>query len=258
MVQTNLVNVGLEIVRAEAIRYVLAAGTIAIALWIWRRWAEPRRIQSRRALAADRRREIGYSLSTIFIFGLIGILAVSLEGAGLIRVDVLPSSLWLGIGQLVLIVVLHDAYFYWMHRALHLRMLFRRAHLVHHKSRTPTPWAAYSFAPGEAVLEGLYLPLFLLLFATSLPVLLLFLLHQIVRNVLGHCGHELMPPGFYSHWATRWHTNTTYHDLHHSEGRYNFGLYFTWWDRLMGTQHPAYGERFKSAAKPWRALSGTE
>ncbi|HEV7661230.1 MAG TPA: sterol desaturase family protein [Allosphingosinicella sp.] len=252
MMRAKLVNIGWEMFRAEAVRYVLAAGALALALWIWRRWAEPRRIQNRRAMAADRRREMGYSLPTICIFGLTGVLLVCLEGAGLIRVDTVPPSLWQGLLQLALIIVLHDAYFYWMHRALHLRMLFRRAHAVHHKSRTPTPWAAYSFSPAEAVLEALYLPLFLLLITTSLPVLLFFLVHQIVRNVLGHCGHELMPPRFSRHWATRWHTTTTYHDLHHSEGRYNFGLYFTWWDRLLGTEHPAYHARFEAAAKPWR------
>ncbi|MCP4619615.1 MAG: hypothetical protein GY844_24630 [Bradyrhizobium sp.] len=48
-----------------------------------------------------------------------------------------------------------------MHRGLHTRAMFRRAHLTHHKSRTPTPWAAYSFAPIEGVLEGMFLPLFL-------------------------------------------------------------------------------------------------
>ena len=33
-----------------------------------------------------------------------------------------------------------------------------------------------------------------------------------------------------------------------SKGRYNFGLYFTWWDRWMGTEHPRYHERFESVA----------
>jgi sterol desaturase/sphingolipid hydroxylase (fatty acid hydroxylase superfamily) len=29
------------------------------------------------------------------------------------------------------------------------------------------------------------------------------------------------------------------HDLHHSSYHYNFGFHFTWWDRLMGTEHPS-------------------
>ena len=30
--------------------------------------------------------------------------------------------------------------------------------------------------------------------------------------------------------------------------RWNFGLYFTFWDRLMGTEHPDYHARFAAAA----------
>src|SRR5215469_6146336 len=33
-------------------------------------------------------------------------------------------------------------------------------------------------------------------------------------------------------------------DLHHQSFRSNFGLYFTWWDKLMGTEHPEYGKTF--------------
>jgi Delta7-sterol 5-desaturase len=44
---------------------------------------------------------------------------------------------------------------------------------------------------------------------------------------------------------TRWINTTTHHDLHHSGGfNHNYGLYFTWWDKWMGTEHPHYAERF--------------
>jgi uncharacterized protein (DUF2147 family) len=65
-----------------------------------------------------------------------------------------------------------------------------------------------------------------------------------------------MPPGFTRHWLGRWFTTTVHHDLHHSEGRHNFGLYFTWWDRLMGTEHPDYHARFEAVARPWRRVPG--
>ena len=47
-----------------------------------------------------------------------------------------------------------------------------------------------------------------------------------------------------------WLTTVTHHDLHHSESRWNFGLYFTWWDRWMGTEHPRYKEEFRKNARP--------
>ncbi|MBS1567620.1 MAG: sterol desaturase family protein, partial [Bacteroidetes bacterium] len=61
---------------------------------------------------------------------------------------------WVPLSVLLSLVV-HDTYFYWMHRALHHKSLFRFTHLVHHESVNPSPWAAYSFHALEAVTEGL-------------------------------------------------------------------------------------------------------
>ncbi|MEO8115092.1 MAG: hypothetical protein ABI655_11960, partial [Phenylobacterium sp.] len=33
--------------------------------------------------------------------------------------------------------------------------------------------------------------------------------------------------------------------------RWNFGLYFSWWDRWMGTEHPEYLARFAAASGRW-------
>jgi sterol desaturase/sphingolipid hydroxylase (fatty acid hydroxylase superfamily) len=33
--------------------------------------------------------------------------------------------------------------------------------------------------------------------------------------------------------------------MHHEHAPRNFGLYFTWWDRFMGTEHPEYRTRTK-------------
>jgi Delta7-sterol 5-desaturase len=45
-----------------------------------------------------------------------------------------------------------------------------------------------------------------------------------------------------------WFNTTTHHDLHHQDGRSNYGLYFSWWDRWMGTEHPEYQQRVAEIA----------
>jgi Delta7-sterol 5-desaturase len=36
-----------------------------------------------------------------------------------------------------------------------------------------------------------------------------------------------------------------HHDLHHNGSfNHNYGLYFTWWDKWMGTEHPKYYAKF--------------
>lgn len=236
----------------EMTRYLIGAAGVALVYWLLRRWTAPRRIQQREATMADRRRELWLSVQTVAIFGVVNLITFAMIAGGVITVAKGPPDWGVVAIQLAALVILHDAYFYWMHRGLHLRALFRRAHAAHHVSRTPTSWASYAFAPIESVFEALYVPIFLFAmsrFGPMYPIaVFVFLGHQIARNAIGHSGHELAWSGFTRSPWTGWLTTTTHHDLHHSEGRHNFGLYFTWWDRWMGTEHPKYHARFESVA----------
>ena len=146
--------------------------------------------------------------------------------------------------SLAIMLVAHDTYFYWTHRAMHHPRLFRLFHRHHHLSRTPTPWAAYSFSLPEAIVHGAFVPLFVALVPMHAVGLFAFGVVQIVRNVMGHAGTELHPAVFGpGHWLG-WNNTTTHHDLHHQTGRHNYGLYFRWWDKLMGTEHPDYRRKF--------------
>ena len=226
-------------------RYLLAASLLAIVLAVFAGPLASRRIQSSRASGKDVRREIGFSLSTVILFSLVGFCIYIGSQAGIFKLysgDV--SRGWILVAEFTAMVLLHDAYFYWAHRFMHTGWLFRRVHRLHHKSRTPTPWAAYAFAPPEAILEASILPLAVLLMPLHEITVLLFVTHMIVRNVIGHAGVELFPSWWLRVPLLRWITTTTHHDLHHSHGGYNFGLYFTWWDTWMNTEHPDYADCF--------------
>lgn len=243
-------------------RYLIAAGALSFILWAFGKWSAARRIQSRKAGFADYRREFLSSMRTVLVFGLTTISTVLLEASGWITVMTGEISWPLFMVQLLAMIVAHDAYFYWMHRWLHTKTMFRFSHLHHHKSRTPTPWAAYSFSSFEAMAEAAFVPIYLfiisVLFGGMYPfAIFLFLAHMIVRNVMGHAGVELFPAGWTRNKYVGWITTTTHHDLHHSQGKSNFGLYFTWWDRMMGTEHPDYEARFNAVAKPIHLSVGT-
>ncbi len=237
-------------VQLETTRYLIGAIGVAAFTWAAGRWIVHRRIQNRRASFADRRREAMQSIQTIMVFSFVNLLAFVMIGLGWIRFAAPPMNLPVMVAQVVAMVLLHDVYFYWMHRWLHTRAMFRRAHATHHLSRTPTSFAAYAFAPIEAVTESIYVPVMILVVSAVSPLypfgVFIFLGHQIARNAIGHSGFELAWPGFTRSRLTGWMTTTTHHDLHHTEGRYNFGLYFTWWDRMMGTEHPRYHEKFEA------------
>ncbi len=242
-----LTNMWPKVLAFDAGRYLVAAPIMfAVTYLLLRRYKPWRRLQKRLPVGSDIRREIAASLRTAVIFSLTG-LAISVAAAmGVVTVYGRWDAygwVWLFLSLPVLLIV-HDTYFYWTHRLLHRRALFGPTHALHHRSRAPTAFAAYAFALPEAIVQSLFVPLALVLMPLHGLVIFIFLAIMIVRNVIGHCGYEIHPHGMARSCWGRWFTTTTHHDLHHSEGRYNYGLYFTWWDRLMGTENPHYLERY--------------
>ena len=193
--------------------------------------------------------EFAVSLRTVAIFSTVGLLTFGLERAGWLPGPAIAARLGTGwaVASLVLMVVGHDAYFYWTHRAMHDRRLMRTFHRRHHRSHNPSPFSAYSFDLAEAAVQAAFVPIWMLLVPTPWPMVGLFMLHQIVRNTLGHSGYEVFPARADGRPLLAFMTTTTHHDLHHAQGRWNFGLYFIWWDRWMGTEHPEYLARFAAA-----------
>ncbi|HAM72396.1 MAG TPA: sterol desaturase [Verrucomicrobiales bacterium] len=230
------------------LRYFLFAGVAWIlAYWLFRnRWFH-RKIIPRFPASADVRREIGYSLLTLVIFGVMGAGTIAASRAGWTQMYWRISERGTGwfAGSIACAILVHDTYFYWTHRLMHHPRLFTLFHKVHHLSTNPSPWAAYSFAPAEAVVEAGIFPVV----ATLMPIhplaFGLVMLWQILFNVAGHTGFEFHPT-WLMRTPLRLILNTpTNHVMHHEKMRGNYGLYFNIWDRLMGTNHPDYESRFR-------------
>ena len=233
-------------------RYVLFAVGVWLALWVV--LAAPlasRKIREGRPPARQLLIEFATSIRSIMIFSTVGLLSFGLFRAGLLPGPNIARAwgpVWFWV-SLALMIVAHDAWFYWTHRLIHDRRLFRTFHRRHHRSNNPSPFTAYSFDLGEAAINALFVPAWMLLVPTQWPVTGLFMLHQIVRNTLGHSGYELFPATRDGRPLLPWLTTVTHHDLHHAQAGWNYGLYFTWWDKLMGTENPQYLARFAGAVR---------
>ena len=234
----------------DFLRYVIGAGGIFLSVNVlFSGLLSGRRIRDRKLPEGQLRRELLTSLRTIFIFSGIGFSIWISMKFGLLRFYEDPVALgwpWFA-ASVVLLIVLHDAWFYWTHWLIHHPRLFRRFHRTHHKSMNPTPFTAYAFDTGEAVINGVFLLAAGAIFPISTLAVFIFTAHMMLRNAIGHCGYELFPASADGRPLFDWLTSVTHHDLHHAEVRWNYGLYFTFWDRLMGTEHPEYHERFAKA-----------
>jgi len=219
-------------------RYFLLAGlAYLLCYYPGLKFLKRFKIQSRCSKKRQMRHELLYSLSTIFIFSTIGIIVYFLfiNGYTTLYSDLDEygwSYLFL---SLVLMVIVHDGYFYWTHRLLHTRWFLKNIHVVHHKSTNPTPWAAYSFHPLEAFIESLIIFPFITIFPVHISVFLVFTFLVLVMNVIGHLGFEFIPKNLRNSRLGKYFTSSTHHNLHHQKGNRNFGYYFTFWDRFMRT-----------------------
>jgi len=236
----------------DTTRYAIFAVGTWFVIWVALAGVlHPRKIRPETPVAQQLVTEFFVSPRTVAIFSTLSIFLSGLDLMGLYHGHAIAMSwgpVWFWV-SLALMIVAHDAYFYWVHRLIHDPRLFRRFHRRHHRSHNPSPFSAYSFDLGEAALMGIFVPVWVLIVPTAWPVVGLFVLHQIVRNTLGHCGYEVMPARSDGRPLFDVLTTVTHHDLHHAQAGYNYGLYFTWWDRWMGTEHPAYLARFAAAVR---------
>lgn len=219
------------------VRYFVFAGLLHYLFY--RRGLLPhRKIRPEWPKAAIVRREIGWSLVTSVIFALSGACLLHLWKSGhtLMYGQVADYGwLWFCL-SLPCLALLHETYFYWTHRWIHHKWLFRWVHRVHHDSRNPTPWAAFSFHPWEGLIQAIILPALVCVVPTHPVVLLTYLMVMTVFSVINHLGFELYPRGAEKTFWGRELISATHHFLHHHRARGNYGLYFTFWDRWMGTQ----------------------
>jgi sterol desaturase/sphingolipid hydroxylase (fatty acid hydroxylase superfamily) len=204
------------------------------------------KIQKRYAARKDLTREIIHSLKTTVIFTAILYIALYTPFSHMTRIYTQLSDypLWWIFASVILSLIIHDTYFYWMHRILHHPPIFRYVHLVHHQSTNPSPWASYSFDLAEACTEGAVLFVIVTVMPMHLLSIALFVLVAFMINVYGHLGYEVAPLWLRRTLLFEIVNTSVHHNLHHSKFKGNYGLYFRVWDRLMGTEHPDYVKEY--------------
>ena len=194
--------------------------------------------------------DILYSLQTIIIFaGIATIVLWGLREHTNMYASISDRGILYYVLTFPLMFLIHDTYFYWMHRFMHLPFIFKRVHLIHHKSTNPTPWTSYSFHFLESILEAAIIPIIAFTLPVHKSALILFLLLQFIYNVYGHLGFELYPGNFHKTFIGKWINTSVAHNMHHKYFTGNYGLYFLFWDRLMGTLNPGYDDTYQYTTK---------
>lgn len=229
-------------------RYLLIAGLFYSVFYLWypKKWLH-KKINTRTYPKNQFKKEVAWSTITAFIFALAGAAAALLWQKGWLKIymDVNDYSLWWLPASVAIAMLLHETYYYWVHRWMHHPKIFRIVHKVHHDSNITSPWTAFSFHPLEGLLQAVFLPLLLLAMPMHISVLIIQLSFMTLSSVVNHLDIELYPKKFHEHLIGRWLIGATHHSLHHKQFKYNFGLYFTFWDKWKKTESPLYKKLFE-------------
>ena len=125
--------------------------------------------------------------------------------------------------HLLAFVLIQDTLFYWSHRMLHHKRLFRLIHRKHHEFRHVRGVSAEYAHPVETTFNIIARWAGPILLASPLPIILAWTVVRVFETVLAHSGYAF--EGISSRHA--------FHHRHPTKGCY--GSFWGPWDPLMGT-----------------------
>jgi sterol desaturase/sphingolipid hydroxylase (fatty acid hydroxylase superfamily) len=229
-------------------RYLLIAGIFYGVFHVWfpQKW-QLRKINSRGYPRNQFRKEVFWSTITALLFAVAGAGTLLLWQNGLTKVyfEIDDYPIWWLTVSLFIALVLHETYYYWLHRWMHHPKIFKLVHKVHHDSNITSPWTAFSFHPIEGFFQAIFLPALLMLMPMHVYVLIVQLTIMTFSSVINHLDIEIYPKNFHKHFIGKWLIGATHHSLHHKQFKYNYGLYFTFWDKWKRTESPLYEKLFE-------------
>ncbi|UFH56311.1 sterol desaturase family protein [Spirosoma sp. KNUC1025] len=210
-----------------------------------------RTVQTRPRKPGQNLREIGWSVVTSLIFTAIALGVILAYQHGYTRIYNHVSDyplLWYP-ASIVLVMLIHETYYYWLHRWMHRPGVYQLVHKTHHDSLTTSPWTAFSFHPIESTLQAIVIPALTFVLPLHISAVGLILIIMTMSGAINHLNTEIYPRDFDRHWLGRWLIGATHHSLHHTQFRFNYGLYFTFWDKWMNTESPDFHRLFTQKSK---------
>jgi sterol desaturase/sphingolipid hydroxylase (fatty acid hydroxylase superfamily) len=161
--------------------YIITCSLFYLLLYKWKpQTFQAKKIQTQSLAPAQLRREISYTIISLLIFCVMGFVVYLLQRKGLSRLYFKLSDYGITyfIISILLMTLLHDTYFYWTHRLLHLRGWYGKIHIVHHLSSNPSPFTALSFHPVESFIQAGITPLIVLIIPSHPIALSVFAVHD--------------------------------------------------------------------------------
>ncbi|CAN2388141.1 Belongs to the sterol desaturase family [Pristimantis euphronides] len=123
-----------------------------------------------------------------------------------------------------------DMCIYWIHRFLHHKLIYKNVHKPHHLWKVTTPFASHAFHPIDGFLQSLPYHIYPFIFPLHKVTYLGLYIFVNIWTVSIHDGDYRVPKVLESII-----NGAAHHTDHHLYFDYNFGQYFTLWDKIGGS-----------------------
>ncbi|XP_013394103.1 lathosterol oxidase [Lingula anatina] len=179
-------------------------------------------------------KEIKYALGSIPYMSLPTCSIFFLELQGYSRLYDNVEDMKLGwfylLGSVVTFILFTDMCIYWIHRFLHHRLVYKYIHKDHHRWKVPTPYASHAFHPADGFLQSCPYHIYPFLFPLHKILYLILFVFVNIWTVSIHDGDFRVPEKM-----KPFVNGSAHHMDHHVLYNYNYGQFFTLWDRLGGS-----------------------
>eukprot|EP00753_Platysulcus_tardus_P014159 PLAT4151.1.p1 GENE.PLAT4151.1~~PLAT4151.1.p1 ORF type:complete len:298 (-),score=135.17 PLAT4151.1:105-977(-) len=187
-------------------------------------------MKSKRFLASQVKQEIAVASWSLPIMNLLTLPIFILEVRGHSKLyDSLSEHSWqYTLFSIAAYLMFTDAFIYWIHRWLHdIPWAYQHIHKLHHRWKVSTPFASHAFHPVDGFLQSIPYHVFIFIFPFHKVIYVVMFILVNVWTVSIHDGNYQLDSTI---------VNTSQHHTdHHLYFNYNYGQYFTFWDRIGGS-----------------------
>ncbi|XP_017554036.1 lathosterol oxidase [Pygocentrus nattereri] len=184
-------------------------------------------------------REIKYAMTSLPVISIPTVALFFAEVRGYSKLyDNADDSLlgWPGlIFSMITFLFFTDMCIYWIHRFLHHKLFYKHLHKPHHIWKIPSPFASHAFHPVDGFLQGLPYHIYPFLFPLHKLLYLGLYVFVNIWTISIHDGDYRVPKVL-----EKLINGAAHHTDHHLFFDYNYGQYFTLWDRIGHSyRHPS-------------------
>lgn len=155
---------------------------------------------------------------------------------------------WYDIAQMPFFLFFTDMFVYMIHRGLHHPLIYKRLHKPHHKWIMPTPFASYAFHPVDGWMQSLPYHIYPMILPLQKWAYLGLFIFINFWTIMIHDGEFVSDNPVINGAAC--------HSIHHYAFNYNYGQYFTLWDRIGGSYRcpdkAVFSKETKMSQETWK------